>query len=122
VHGQTGGVGSAVYGEANGAGVGVYGDTADGTGVRARSTNGNALEVVGKATFTRSGTVTVSAGTSAATVSLAGVATGSMVFGTAQQDAAVFVRSVVPATGSFTIRLTGNAPTGGLRVAYFVLN
>ena len=45
-----------------------------------------------------------------------------MVLPTAQQNASVFVKAVVPASGSFTIRLTGNAPTGGLKVAYFVLN
>ena len=89
-----------------------FADTTNGTGVRARSTTGNVLEVTGKAPFTRSGTVSVAAGTSAVTVSMAGVTTGSMVFSTAQQDAAVFVRSVVATTASFTIRLTGAAPAG----------
>jgi hypothetical protein len=28
----------------------------------------------------------------------------------------------VPSNGSFRILLTGNAPAGGLKVAYFVLN
>jgi hypothetical protein len=32
------------------------------------------------------------------------------------------VKAAVPGSGSFTIRLTGKAPTGGLKVAYFVLN
>jgi hypothetical protein len=45
-----------------------------------------------------------------------------MVLATSQQNATVFVRSAVPASGSFTIRLSGAAPSGGLKVAYFVLN
>ena len=122
VHGQTGGTGSGVYGQATGTGVGVYGDTVNGTGVVARSTNGTALSVAGKATFSRSGTIVVPAGTSARTVTLAGVTTASMVLATSQQNAAVFVKSAVPASGSFTIRLSGTAPAGGVKVAYFVLN
>ena len=34
----------------------------------------------------------------------------------------VSVKAAVPGGGSFTIFLTGNAPAGGLRIAYFVLN
>jgi hypothetical protein len=122
VWGQVPGTGSAVYGEATGTGVGVYGDTVNGTGVTARSTNGTALNVNGKAKFSRSGTVTIAAGTSSRTVTLAGVTTASMVLVTAQQNATVFAKAAVPASGSFTIRLTGSAPSTGLKVAYFVLN
>ncbi len=122
VWGQTPGTGSAVYGEATGTGVGVFGDTTNGTGVIARSTNGTALNVTGKARFSRSGTVVVAAGSAARTVALAGVTTASMVLATSQQNAAVFVRSAVPANGSFTIRLSAVAPSAGLKVAYFVLN
>ena len=123
VHGVTDGVGSAVYGHARGSGVGINGETAAGIAVRATAAGtGTALQVLGKATFSRSGRVTIPAGTSAKTISMARVTTASMVFATAQQNANVFVKAVIPAGGSFTIRLTGNAPAGGLKVAYFVLN
>jgi hypothetical protein len=46
----------------------------------------------------------------------------SMVIATAQQNANVFVKAAVPGAGFFRLVLTGNAPVGGLRVAYFVLN
>ena len=45
-----------------------------------------------------------------------------MVLATAQHNTAVSVKAGAPGSGSFAIRLTGNAPTGGLKVAYFVLN
>ena len=48
--------------------------------------------------------------------------TSSMILATAQQFKGVFVKAAVPGNGTFTIYLTGNAPTGGLMVAYFVLN
>jgi hypothetical protein len=122
VEGDSHGTGSGVYGLANANGVGVFGDTASGTGVLARSTTGKALDVRGKATFTRSGLVTIAAGTTSKKITLAGVTTASMVLATAQQDSTVSIRSAVPVSGSFTIHLTGQAPTGGLKVAYFVLN
>jgi hypothetical protein len=122
VEGTVNGAGSAVYGLANANGVGVFGDTTNGTGVVARSTNGSALDVRGKAKFSRSGRVTIAAGATALKVTLAGVTTASMILATAQQDSTVAVRSAVPASGSFTIHLTGKAPAGGLKVAYFVLN
>ncbi len=122
VEGVTLGSGSALYGVADANGVGVFGDTANGTGVLARSTNGNALDVRGKATFSRSGLIVVTAGSNGKTVTLAGVTKASMVLATAQQDGAVYVRSAVPGNGQFTIHLTGPAPTGGLKVSYFVLN
>jgi len=111
-----------VYGLANTTGVGVFGDTANGTGVLARSTKGTALDVRGKAKFSGSGLVTVAAGAASKKVTLAGVTSASMILATAQQDGTVSVRSAVPASGSFTIHLTGKAPAGGLKVAYFVLN
>jgi hypothetical protein len=116
---------SAVYGLNNGMGNGVAGRADVGTGVLAASTKGIALKVSGKATFSRSGLVTIPAGTNHATVSLARVTAASMVIATAQQSAGVAVRAAVPADpvgGKFTIYLTGNAPAGGLSVAYFVLN
>jgi hypothetical protein len=112
-----------VFGNATGAsGTGVWGESSSGTGVRAKSATGTALHVTGKAKFSRSGIVTVAAGISSKTVTLAGVTTSSMVLATAQQFKTVHVKAAVPGSGAFTIRLTGNAPTGGLKVAYFVLN
>jgi hypothetical protein len=122
VWGKMGGVGTGVYGQATANGVGVFGDGPVGTGVWARSTNGTALNVTGKATFSRSGVVTVAEGTSSKTVTLAGVTTSSMVLATAQQSKATHVKAAVPGAGSFTIRLTAKAPVGGLKVAFFVLN
>jgi hypothetical protein len=113
---------SAVYGLNNGTGNGVAGRADSGTGVLAASTGGTALKVSGKATFSRSGVATVGAGSGSKTVTLAGVTTSSMVIVTAQQNASVTVKAAVPGTGSFRIFLTGAAPTGGLKVAYFVLN
>jgi nicotinamidase-related amidase len=88
----------------------------------ARSINGPALNVEGKATFSRSGVVTIGEGTSSMQVTLAGVTTSSMVLATAQQARAAHVKAAVPKSGSFTIWLTATAPAGGLKVAYFVLN
>jgi len=122
VEGDQSGTGSGVYGLAKANGVGVFGDTTDGTGVIAHSTNGTALDVRGKAVFSRSGVVAIAAGTTSKKITLAGVTAASMILATAQQDGAVFVRSAVPASGSFTIHLTGKAPASGLKVAYFVLN
>jgi hypothetical protein len=123
VKGETGGVGSGVYGVATDTGVGVYGDTAKGTGVLARATGtGTALSVTGKAVFSRSGMVTIPAGATSRTVTLAGVTTASMVMALSQQNSTVFVRAATAAAGSFTIRLSAAAPAGGLKVAYFVLN
>jgi hypothetical protein len=107
---------------------GVFGQStqAGGAGIDAASSGGGlALRVTGKAQFNRSGVVTVAAGTSSKTVTLTGVTAGSMILATAQQAAAVSVKAAVPAApsnGSFRIILTGNAPDGGLKVAYFVLN
>jgi hypothetical protein len=122
VEGDQSGSGSGVFGHATGAGVGVNGQSTSGTGVYAQSSNGRALDVVGKARFSRSGVITIVAGTSSRTVQLAGVTKASMVLATAQQVTAVSVQAAVPAAGAFDIQLTGPAPSGGLRVAYFILN
>jgi hypothetical protein len=45
-----------------------------------------------------------------------------MVVATAQQIGNVFVKAAVPGPGLVNLILTGNAPVGGLKVAYFVLN
>jgi hypothetical protein len=122
VRGLTHGLGSAVFGEATGNGVGVFGKSDTSIALQGNSTEGTALQVNGKAKFSRSKTVTIGGGTTSKTVSMSGVTGSSMVLATAQQNAGVYVKAAVPAAGSFTIHLTGNAPAGGLKVAYFVLN
>lgn len=127
VYGQNDATGYGVAGRATnaGGGTGVLGDapnSAAGVGVEADSATGTALHVNGKAVFSRSGIVTIAAGNNTRTVTLAGVTNSSMVLATAQQSKAVYVKAVIPAAGSFKVFLTGKAPTGGLRVAYFVLN
>ncbi len=122
VRGLTHGLGSAVFGEATGNGVGVFGKSDTSIALQASSTAGTALQVNGKAKFSSSKTVTISGGTTSKTVTVSAVTTNSMVLATAQQNAGVYVKAAVPAAGSFTIYLTGNAPAGGLKVAYFVLN
>jgi hypothetical protein len=115
VHGLTGGTGSAVFGQATGSGVGVFGDTTDGTGVIARSTNGHALDVRGKAKFSRSGTATVN-GTSAtprSSVTVNGVAltAKSLVLVTPQKNVpGVWVQAAVPnrPNSRFTVFLNKN--------------
>jgi hypothetical protein len=56
------------------------------------------------------GVVTVAAGAAGRMVTRVGVTMASMILATAQHDGAVCVRSAVPASGSFTIHLTGKAP------------
>jgi hypothetical protein len=131
-HNTSGGgsVAKGVFGAATGGGTGVRGESVSGHGIEGVASTGTGvyasgatgLQVVGKAKFSRSGITIIAAGTSAKMISLAGVTTASMVLATSQQNSTVFVRSAVPASGSFTIRLSGLAPTGGLKVAYFVLN
>ena len=132
--GTTAGGGSGVAGSAGSASAtgvdgsgtagatGVRGTSDSGTGVYAASTNGAALEVVGKVTFTRSGITTIPAKAVSAKVDLTGVSTSSMVLATLQEAAgSVGVANVVPASGSFVINLSG-APAGSVRVAWLVLD
>ena len=123
VKGETGGTGSAIYGNATASGVGVFGDTGNGTGVQARSTNGVALRVLGKATFNRSGFAFVPAATKRIQFNLARTLTDSLIFATVQQSGGFFVTHVVPSTGSFNIYIN-KAPASGevVKVAWFVLN
>jgi hypothetical protein len=123
---------SGVLGESAGTGADVAGvvgkaQTSVATGVRA-SNGGNgsatALRVSGKSTFSRSGTVTVSAGTSSATKSVS-LTSASLVLATIQgNQAGTYIQGVTKVTGpsgSFTIHLNQNA-TANLPVAWFVLN
>ena len=103
-------------------GKGVRGEATSGIGGSFVSTTGIALDVSGKARFSRSKRVTISSGASSIKVILAGVTTSSLVFANLQTNrTGYYVQAVVPATGSFTIYLN-KALTSATFVAYFVLN
>jgi hypothetical protein len=99
--------------------------SAAGAGVLAENTaGGNALRVAGPAAFSRSGILTVAAGSSSATKTGVPLTSASLVLATLQQNlAGVYVRSAVPnvAGSSFTIHLS-KAVTVSTRVAWFVVN
>ncbi len=101
---------------------GVFGYSDSGFGVYAKAVTGTALYVDGKARFSRSKKVTIGAGRSSLKVTLAGVTTSSLVFAVLHSNrSGVYVRAVVPASGSFTIYLN-KAVTSTTYVAYFVVN
>ncbi|HLX34095.1 MAG TPA: hypothetical protein VKR30_02515 [Candidatus Limnocylindrales bacterium] len=105
--------GQGVRGEATTTGVGIYA-TAPLTGV--------ALQASGKVKLSRSGRATVAAGTSAKTVSLAGVTTASLIFAMLGSNrSGRWVRAVVPASGSFAIYLNTTV-LSTTYVNWFVLN
>ena len=126
----TGGVG--VAGDVGAGGTGVYGFVGDSIApipaanvaveARAESTSQRALNVVGKATFSRSGRVQFNPGVSAVTVNLAGVSRASLILATPQTyQAGVWVVVAAPFTNLFVIRLN-KAPTVTYFVSYMVLN
>ncbi len=115
---------SGVYGQNDGTGYGVAGRSDNGTGVLADSSNGTALQVTGKAVFSRSGKATVKAGNTTKVVQNVALTSASLVLATLQQlEAGVYVVAVVQsvANSKFTIVLN-QAPTGNLKVAWFVVN
>ena len=107
-------------------GVGVSGAEigADGVGVLAIGGVGRALRVNGVASFNRSGTLTIASGAHSVTHSGISLKSSSMIFATVQGNpAGVYIRGVtkvVGSSGSFTVHLSGPAPSA-LRVAFFVL-
>jgi hypothetical protein len=119
-----------VEGKSGGTGVmGVAGVNAAGsTGVLA-SNGGNgsatALKATGKTSFSRSGKLTVAAGSSSATKSAINLSSTSMVLATIQgNQAGVYVQGVTQVagtSGSFTIHLSKNT-TANLPVAWFIVN
>jgi hypothetical protein len=113
--------GSGVVGVNYATGSGVQGVADQGTGVLAKSSSGTALRVNGKAVFSRSGLVSVPSGAKSVQVTMSGVTTTSMILATVQQSGAFYVKSAVPASGSFTININ-KAPSSPVAVAYFVLN
>jgi hypothetical protein len=121
------GVGSGVWGDSpdigvfGGGSIGVFGDggfgvlgstsSADGAGVFAESTVGNAvaLAVDGKAVFSRSGRATVNAGAKKEVVNLAGCTAATLVIAVLSQNRdGRYVRAAVPESGKFTIYLNAN--------------
>jgi hypothetical protein len=145
----SGGVGVAATGDAfgvsasgNGVGVrgvgldGVVGQTSTGNGVRGVVTDaagvavlaenpfGTALKAAGRTVFSRSGVLSVPAGSSHVTKSGIALTAESLILATLQQNRpGVYVQAAVPdiSRNSFTIHLT-KAVTGRTRVAWFVVN
>ena len=87
-----------------------------------QSTSGNALQVVGKVAFSTSGVLaSVPKGGKSVKVNLARATTASLVLTTIQGAAGtIAVANAVPAKNSFSINLTGAAPSA-LKVAWFVI-
>jgi hypothetical protein len=108
---------------------GVYGlTTSGGTGVRASEAfdgTGVALQVVGPATFTRSGISSIAAGKTSKTVTGVPLTALSLVLATVQNNAGVSVAFVVPSVSgsSFSINLNKAVPVGKTaKVGWFVVN
>ncbi|MEI7745440.1 MAG: hypothetical protein WCK58_17015, partial [Chloroflexota bacterium] len=103
-------------------GKGVRGEATTGIGGSFAATTGFALDVTGKARFSRSKKASIAAGKASLTVSLSGVTTASLIIAVLQTNrAGSYVQAAVPATGSFTIHLN-KAVTAATSVAYLVLN
>lgn len=124
---DSGHAGVGVYGENTGetdsGGSGVVGIAPNNIGVSAISSNGTALAVSGVATFTRSGKITVPAGSKKVVVTDVKLSSSSMVLALAQQAGAPAVRAAVPdvANKRFTIYLAKTA-LKNVVVAWFVLS
>lgn len=108
-----------------GTGLGLSGQATSGTGVVASAEPaGVALRVSGRATFSRSGRVTVRAGRRSATVTQIGLQTRSMVFATLQQyRSGVHIAAAVPIPGppGRIVIYLNRAVSSDTRVAWFVL-
>ena len=139
----TGVIGSGFWGVYGNGAVGVIGDVfSGGTGVygfvgnggipdptpdvgveaRAESSTSTALNVVGKARFSRSGLTRVLRNGSSKKIILPGVTTSSYILATLQtRRTGVYVHAVVPAAGSFTIYLN-KAVTATTYIGYLVIN
>jgi hypothetical protein len=107
-------------------GVAVRAGTSDGVGVWTSTEphKGTALQVEGRATFSRSGRAMVPAGATSVTVTGVDLTPESLVLATLQQDlgSRVFVRAAVPsvASGSFKLYLSRAAAVAA-PVAWFIL-
>ena len=111
-----------IYGYGN---VGVVGESAGaqaGVVALGASASSVALEVIGRAKFSRSGRTSMGKGKSSLKVTLAGTTTSSHVFavmGSVQTGR--YVRAVVPASGSFTVYLN-TTTTAAAYIHWFVIN
>jgi hypothetical protein len=118
-------VGTGVHGDGTASGVDGTSSAAGGVGVRAtNSGGGTALQVTGKASFSRSGVVTLSS--SAGSVQKTGVplTSSSYVLATLQtHTSGLSIEAAVPSPGSSSFRIYFNktAPSG-TKVAWFVVN
>lgn len=123
----TGGVfAAATLGDNTAGGIGVWARAAHGVGLFAEAVNPDAiaLKAEGITKFSRSGSLTVKAGTLSVTKTGIRVEAGTLVLAALQHDRpGVHVRSAVPnAVGdSFTIRLN-EAVANDTRVAWFLVN
>jgi hypothetical protein len=114
--------GRGVMGEAT-SGTGVRGEATTGTGVVATAaSNGTALRVVGKASFNRSGIITVPPGNISASKSIA-VTTSTMVFAMIQEAVpGVWLRAALAHAGNQDVTVYLNKTTTvSTKVAYFLL-
>jgi hypothetical protein len=115
-------IGLAVIGSGSGTAIGVIGTSSSGVGVRATSSSGRALEVIGKAHFSRSGSGSVASGHSQLTVTVAGMTSSSLVLATLQKKiSGLYVIAAVPTTGQFTVYLSKITSTAA-KFAWFVLD
>ena len=121
-----------VIGDVGPTGVGVYGWTGEayapappmGVGVYARAETSSqvALQVAGKVKLSRSGRTSIGSTATTKTISMAGVTTSSYIVATMQTNVSgVYVRAVVPASGSFKIYLS-KAAGKTVVVGYVVIN
>lgn len=129
VWGENSATGPGVLGVSQG-GPGVIGVTSGGTGVLAENISGDgghALRVIGAASFSRSGHVTIAAPRASATVIVPnGLATSALVFALLQTSApGLYVSAAVPthSKGTVTIHLNkAPAKQHPVKVAWFVVN
>ncbi|HET7169036.1 MAG TPA: hypothetical protein VFI69_07515, partial [Candidatus Limnocylindrales bacterium] len=126
----TGGIGGVIaFGESGVVGigdvdgiVGIGGPTGAGVLAVGDSATTIALDVQGKAKFSRSGRNLIGAGKSSLKINLAGTSTASRVFAVLHSNrSGRYVRAVVPTTGSFTIYLNSTVASSTY-VAWFVIN
>jgi hypothetical protein len=102
--------------------IGVYGRATQGTAVYAHADPaGTALRVNGRASFSRSGLVSVSAGRTSVSKTVAGMTSSSLVFAVVKTgDGGAWVRKAATTTGKFTVYLNKAASTT-TTVAWFAL-
>jgi len=115
--------GTGVFGR-SGSGQGLYGVSTTGTGVRAVSPSGAALDVQGIAKFTQSGRATISSGLRERLVNGAKVGTGSAILVTPNGDlgSGVYVKYAVR-TGATQFKIVfSKATTKAGTCSWFVLN